>query len=78
MARHYICVYFISCIILLFDRVYDVGYDECLDVHNFINVEIIDLKFESNIVEDITIGITALDCDQLISKLEIGKSSYDN
>ena len=29
------------------------GYVECLDGYNSINIDAIDLKFESNIVEDI-------------------------
>ena len=47
------------------------GYVECLDGHNYINTDAIDLKFESNIVKDIWIGINILDCDQMIGKLEM-------
>ena len=49
------------------------GYIECLDGHNSINIDAIDLKFESNIIKNIQIGINALNCDQLIGKLEVGK-----
>ena len=46
-------------------------YVECLDDHNSVDIGAIDLKFESNIVEDVKIGINVLDCDQLIRKLQI-------
>ena len=46
-------------------------YVECLDCYNSINIEAIDLKFESNIVKDIWLGINVFDCDQLIGKLEM-------
>ena len=34
------------------------GYVQCLDGHNSVNIDAIDLKFESNIVEDICIDWT--------------------
>ena len=49
------------------------GYAECLDFHNSVNIDAIDLEFKSNIVEDISIGINPLDCDRLIGKLGIRK-----